>query len=39
MILENGYIREHGDRERLASDPESRFYSLLQTGMMEEVLA
>ena len=39
MILENGYIREHGDRDRLASDPESRFYSLLQTGMMEEVLA
>ena len=39
MILENGYIREHGDRDRLASDPQSRFYSLLQTGMMEEVLA
>jgi ATP-binding cassette subfamily B protein len=39
IILENGYIREHGDRDRLASDPESRFYSLLQTGMMEEVLA
>ncbi|MBN1641674.1 MAG: ABC transporter ATP-binding protein [Anaerolineae bacterium] len=39
MILENGEIREHGARARLASDPGSRFYSLLQTGMMEEVLA
>jgi ATP-binding cassette subfamily B protein len=38
MILENGHIREYGARAELASDPDSRFYSLLQTGM-EEVLA
>jgi ABC-type multidrug transport system fused ATPase/permease subunit len=38
MILENGHIREYGDRAKLANDPNSRFYSLLQTGM-EEVLA
>jgi ATP-binding cassette subfamily B protein len=37
MILENGHIREYGQRAALASDPESRFYSLLQAGM-EEVL-
>jgi ABC-type multidrug transport system fused ATPase/permease subunit len=38
MILEEGNMAEYGDRERLASDPTSRFYSLLQTGL-EEVLA
>jgi ATP-binding cassette subfamily B protein len=38
MILEGGLIREYGDRAQLANDPDSRFYSLLQTGM-EEVLA
>jgi ATP-binding cassette subfamily B protein len=38
MILEGGHIQEHGPRERLASDPDSRFYRLLQTGL-EEVLA
>ncbi len=37
MILEAGCVIEHGERERLASDPTSRFYSLLQTGL-EEVL-
>jgi ATP-binding cassette subfamily B protein len=37
MILEGGRAREHGERARLASDPTSRFYSLLQTGL-EEVL-
>jgi ABC-type multidrug transport system fused ATPase/permease subunit len=37
MILEDGRIYEHGERERLESDPASRFYSLLRTGM-EEVL-
>jgi hypothetical protein len=31
-------VREYGERERLAGDPNSRFYSLLQTGL-EEVLA
>jgi ATP-binding cassette subfamily B protein len=38
MILEDGNIQEHGARTVLASDPDSRFYSLLQTGL-EEVLA
>jgi ATP-binding cassette subfamily B protein len=38
MILQDGYIREHGPRARLAGDPTSRFYRLLQTGL-EEVLA
>ena len=37
MILEEGNMAEYGDRERLASDPTSRFYNLLQTGL-EEVL-
>jgi ABC-type multidrug transport system fused ATPase/permease subunit len=37
MILEDGAICEHGDRAALARDPDSRFTSLLQTGM-EEVL-
>ena len=38
MILENGRIVEYGPRIALASDPRSRFYHLLQTGL-EEVLA
>lgn len=38
MVLENGQILEYGDRERLAADPGSHFFQLLQTGM-EEVLA
>lgn len=38
LILEEGRICEHGARLALASDPDSRFYSLLQTGL-EEVLA
>jgi ABC-type multidrug transport system fused ATPase/permease subunit len=38
MILEEGRIREYGNRAKLARDTHSRFYSLLQTGM-EEVLA
>jgi len=39
LILENGRAFEYGERAALAGDPTSRFYSLLQTGMMEEVLA
>ncbi|MGQ9889555.1 MAG: ABC transporter ATP-binding protein [Aggregatilineales bacterium] len=35
MILENGRIREHDARERLARDQRSRFYQLLQTGLEE----
>ena len=38
LILEDGQIVEHGARARLAEDPSSRFYHLLQTGL-EEVLA
>jgi len=37
MILETGSIVEIGDRMQLASDSNSRFYHLLQTGL-EEVL-
>jgi ABC-type multidrug transport system fused ATPase/permease subunit len=46
MILEEGRVTEHDQRERLVGDPTSRFYSLLQTGLdfrepqsNEEVLA
>ena len=38
LILEDGAIRESGERTRLAEDPGSYFYHLLQTGM-EDVLA
>lgn len=38
MILDKGNVSEYGDRRQLATDPNSRFYQLLQTGM-EEVLA
>ncbi|NPV09111.1 MAG: ABC transporter ATP-binding protein [Anaerolineae bacterium] len=38
MIIEEGRILEHGDREVLAADPGSRFSGLLKTGL-EEVLA
>jgi ATP-binding cassette subfamily B protein len=37
MILDDGAAIEHGLRRQLASDPDSRFYQLLQTGL-EEVL-
>ena len=37
LILESGGVVENGRREHLASDPNSRFYHLLQTGL-EEVL-
>ena len=37
MILENGQIREHGAREKLANNPDSRFSQLLRTGL-EEVM-
>jgi ABC-type multidrug transport system fused ATPase/permease subunit len=38
MILDEGRVCEYGERVALASDPSSRFYNLLQTGL-EEVLA
>jgi ABC-type multidrug transport system fused ATPase/permease subunit len=37
MILDEGRIAEHGPREALAADPESRFAGLLRLGL-EEVL-
>jgi ATP-binding cassette subfamily B protein len=37
MILEDGHVVEHGEREWLANDTASRFFNLLQTGL-EEVL-
>src|SRR5512139_3882081 len=37
MILESGSVSEYGKRTQLVSDPDSRFYQLLQTGF-EEVL-
>ncbi|KEO82581.1 ABC transporter ATP-binding protein [Tumebacillus flagellatus] len=33
LILEDGRIVQHGEREVLAHDPESRFYQLLRQGM------
>ena len=36
LILEGGRICEAGPRQALASDPSSRFYSLLQTGLEGE---
>lgn len=38
LILEGGRVLEWGPREKLAGDPASRFYHLLQTGL-EEALA
>ena len=38
LIVENGQIAEHGNREALARDPGSRFHHLLETGL-EEALA
>ena len=38
VILENGRVVEMGERESLASDPNTRFHRLLQTGL-EEVLS
>ncbi len=38
LILEDGRACEYGSRAKLAADPQSRFYHLLQTGL-EEVLA
>jgi len=38
LILDNGTVSEYGDRSQLATDANSRFYQLSQSGM-EEVLA
>ena len=38
MILEDGEIREHGERENLVRDPNSRFSQLLKTGLEEVIV-
>ena len=38
LILENGCVIEYGPRDALASDPGSRFYHLLQTGLEEALV-
>ncbi|MDQ3930250.1 MAG: ABC transporter ATP-binding protein/permease [Chloroflexota bacterium] len=38
LILDQGSVVEYGPRERLAADPTSRFYSLLQTGLEEALV-
>ena len=38
LMLDSGRILEHGKREILASDKESKFYQLIQTGKIQEVL-
>jgi ABC-type multidrug transport system fused ATPase/permease subunit len=38
LILENGRVAEHGPRRDLALNPDSRFYSLLQTGLEEALV-
>lgn len=38
MILEDGEIREHGEREQLVRDPNSRFAQLLRTGLEEVIV-
>ncbi|MBV7328199.1 ABC transporter ATP-binding protein/permease [Chloroflexi bacterium TSY] len=35
LILDEGRIQEMGSRAQLATDPDSRFYHLLQTGLTE----
>ena len=37
MILADGEIREHGERTRLAQDPDSLFSQLLKTGLEETI--
>ena len=38
MILEDGAVQEHGKRERLVGDPNSRFSQLLKTGLEEVIV-
>ena len=38
MILEDGEIREHGEREQLVRDSNSRFSQLLKTGLEEVIV-
>ncbi|MBI1924394.1 ABC transporter ATP-binding protein [Candidatus Poribacteria bacterium] len=38
MFLEDGRIREYGEREKLVGDANSRFSQLLKTGLEEEIV-
>ena len=38
LIMEDGRVIEYGSRRELLDDPDSRFSSLMRTGMMAEVL-
>ena len=38
IILEDGEIREYGEREHLVRDPNSRFSQLLKTGLEEVIV-
>jgi ATP-binding cassette, subfamily B, bacterial len=38
MILEDGIICEHGERDELAADPDSRFSQLLKTALTEIIV-
>ena len=38
MILEDGEVQEHGEREHLVRDPNSRFSQLLKTGLEEVIV-
>ena len=38
IILEDGHIREHGEREQLVKEPDSRFSQLLKTGLEEMIV-
>jgi ABC-type multidrug transport system fused ATPase/permease subunit len=35
LVLEGGRLLEHGPRERLAADPNSRYAQLQRTGLAE----
>ena len=38
MILEDGEVQEHGERNHLVRDPNSRFAQLLKTGLEEVIV-
>jgi ATP-binding cassette subfamily B protein len=38
LVLEEGQVREHGERQALARDPSSRFSELLRTGLEEALV-
>ena len=36
LVLDAGHIAEYGPRAQLATDPTTRFFHLLQSGLPEE---